>query len=88
MVFLILIYTKDIRKILRGDFKGRKHTKEINLDIVDNHNTEAARLARMEGYMLSLKDDGYDENDEDVVVNTNGISIIVCVGNFNKEELR
>ena len=59
------------------------------MDIVDNHNTEAARLARMEGYMLSLKDDGFDENDEDVVVNTNGISNLDRMsGNFNKEELR
>jgi hypothetical protein len=42
------IYLIDIRKILRGEFKGRKKAREINIDILDNHNAETARLARME----------------------------------------
>lgn len=66
----------DIRKILRGEFKGRNKKKDLNVDILNNHDSEVGRLARMEEYIKILKDrdDGLDENDEDndLIINARG----------------
>lgn len=45
----VLIYKyEEIRKILRGEFKGRNSKNDTNLEFLNDVNSEAARLARME----------------------------------------
>jgi hypothetical protein len=57
----------EIRKILRGEFKGNNQKRDMTAELLGNQNNEAARLARMEECMKILRerDNDVDDNNDD-----------------------